>query len=94
MLPVLLKIILWALRVLRILIILRCLASCFSERSGKGYKVFRLLTLPVVIPIEFLVLKIFKTNLKGFDWCTLFVYAILVFVSGIVVGKMVSMGLV
>ena len=85
--------VLWVIRALRILLILRCLASCFVSRENKIYRFFYILTFPLTAPVNFAVTKITRKSFNGFDGCAFAVYVILWCITGMVMGAKVGMGL-
>ncbi len=87
---VLLGTVLWILRIFRALVIIRCLLSCFVERDNRVYRFLDKATIPIVFPITFITSKAFKKRFSGFDWCALFAYIVLLFITAAVMGAKVS----
>lgn len=91
--PVLIEILLWAIRIFRILLILRCLVSCFTDYENKLYRGLVSLTLPVTFFLTYPIRFITKKKKIFFDIDAFLVYILLNYLNGIVMNTKVVMGL-
>ncbi len=91
--PVLIEILLWIIRIFRILLILRCLASCFVSYDSKLYRILLYITLPVTFFLTYPIRFITKKKKIFFDIDAFLVYVLLNYLNGIVMNTKVVMGL-
>ena len=91
--PVLIEILLWLIRIFRILLILRCLVSCFADYNSKLYRVLLKITLPVTFFLTYPIRLITRKKKIFFDIDAFLVYVLLNYLNGIVMNTKVVMGL-
>lgn len=84
---------LWVCRILRILLLVRCLVSCFANEENKVYKVFRLLTIPFTFFLTYPISRLTGKKKLFFDIDAFLIYILVWYVNQRLMETKVSMGL-
>ena len=84
---------LWICRILRILLLLRCLISCFTGDENKVYRAFYKVTMPFTFVIGFPIKKLTGGKKLFFDIDAFAVYVLIWYINQRLMETKVSMGL-
>lgn len=84
---------LWACRILRILLLLRCLISCFTDGENKVYKTFYTLTIPFTFVLSYPISRLTGKKKLFFDIDAFLIYILVWYVNQRLMETKVSIGL-
>ncbi len=84
---------LWVCRILRILLILRCLISCFTTDENKAYRAFYTVTMPFTFIIGYPIKKLTGKKKLFFDIDAFLIYVLIWYINQRLMETKVGMGL-